>query len=622
MSRGEIQNQLQANSLVSKILLILGLTLVIFGEYMGDSYSKLIVSLFSFLMLLMLLIKSNVKFPKKLTYLTLLFLIWLLVSTINSKVIELSLVEFIYYVSLMSIFFVGFNTFKNSLFTIKGTTIVGSFLIYGYFLFEFPSRNFLQGVQFTGPFFWHNQMAAFILFILPLSIAYFISSSKHKYLWMLNSVLLFIPLLFTYSRGAWLSIGISITAGAVIFFRKEITFRRFAFVGLLTFLFLISVFILPQTQSIENRLISIISETSSRSVSSNVRINASNVAIEIANDYKITGAGPGTVGELYYKYQQEPWIYARHTHNHYLQLFAEIGYIGGVIFISLIFGILFYSAKWGSSLSGENRYLLSGIFTALLASAIHNLLDVDWNKTSLAFLFFLYAGFALSLSIKSKQILVIRKDIEILVKLTLVLLVFVSFYLFVFINKLETGKDFIDDQEFEKSFGSYQKAANLLPISHTPYLYLGRLDKSRGNTTDALEYFQFSTSNNPYNAEPLYQSGLIHQSNGNIDDAINSVKSAIHLNPFAEPEYYITLSSLYSEKGEKELVLEILREAVENRFPVNDSYLGFWYLYEETGMNLTLMKLYVEYVKQLIQNGDQIKANEIMELATKTFLST
>jgi O-antigen ligase len=56
-------------------------------------------------------------------------------------------------------------------------------------------------------------------------------------------------------------------------------------------------------------------------------------ALATSKDHPIFGVGPGVFGSAFYSYQTVPWLYGRHAHNHFLQMAAEFGIVGFLLFI-------------------------------------------------------------------------------------------------------------------------------------------------------------------------------------------------------------------------------------------------------------------------------------------------
>ena len=109
------------------------------------------------------------------------------------------------------------------------------------------------------------------------------------------------------------------------------------------------------------------------SIQQNVRILLAKVGIEMFKENAVVGVGADNFGLEFNKYravfsaneankataeQQESMIPER-THNEYLQILAELGIVGGVIFLLFIFGI----AKLSFSEIKENRFNRSNILT-------------------------------------------------------------------------------------------------------------------------------------------------------------------------------------------------------------------------------------------------------------------
>ncbi len=604
--------------LVTNTSILMLFLLVLFGSQMGENYVSIAISLYASLFLLFLIYKHGLSFPKLSIITFLLFGVVLITTTFASKVFELSISETLFYAGLlltsMLAFQITFSDKKIFEWVILKIVVLGIAVSILYLIKESLTKNFGLGAQFAGPFQWHNQMAGFLSFLLPLSTVYGFLDKKHRIFWWGSSFALLVGLVFTYSRGGWISIISSSIIVLGFVFWKKISLRKIIpllIAGIITTILLVTI---PQSQKLENRVKSIATEmTSSRSVSGQLRVTASSVALDILKDNPVTGSGPGTYGEAYYQYQKEPWLYARHTHNHYLQIASEMGWLGFISFLALIASVVYLLAK-GVNTSAKDKktlYLLTATYIGLLSAIIHNIVDVDWNVGGLAFMFWFLAGMSLGVVVKKEDLVVLTGKPKALLSVFLSLTAIVSLWYFSFFTKIEAGKNLYLDGEYQKSYDTFSTARNLIPNSYSPYVYLGILDSSRNEWSSSRNNFEKSQRGNPYNAELLFQQAVMEKSIGNNPSEL--LRKAVDLNPYAEPKYYMELANELGEKDAKDL----LREAVEERFPPNESYQGFRYLYRATGMNKTLAEMSLAYAKLI--SKDKEEAIQKIESALKNF---
>jgi len=139
-------------------------------------------------------------------------------------------------------------------------------------------------------------------------------------------------------------------------------------------------------------------QTSYSTVSS--RINLFKTAFAMYKDNSTYGVGPGVFGEAINKYQSRPWFYARNTHNQFLQILAETGFLGFVTFFSIFTTIfvvirkkllqIIISVRKGF----KKHYLVYVIGIIIISSFVHNLVDVDYTRLSLSTIYWVFIGIA------------------------------------------------------------------------------------------------------------------------------------------------------------------------------------------------------------------------------------
>lgn len=107
-------------------------------------------------------------------------------------------------------------------------------------------------------------------------------------------------------------------------------------------------------------------------------------AIEGIKDHPLVGYGAGTFRLINKKYRQLPAASTSYAHNEYLEVFAEQGVVGGVIFVFLM-GTLIYDVfliAFKERKKGEFSLVLSdkkAILVGIVSIYFDALFDFDWN---------------------------------------------------------------------------------------------------------------------------------------------------------------------------------------------------------------------------------------------------
>ena len=204
-----------------------------------------------------------------------------------------------------------------------------------------------------------NILAEYLIMSIPVSVALFWNSKRliKKLIFLLTSMILVGTLVLTISRGGW--IGFAFGIFVFMFLVEQRLLLLCIPAGVL------SVFVLPQ--SIINRIQTIGNLTDS---SNAWRITTWQVTTDIIRDHWVAGVG---FGYIPFKKTFETYIRTMstsHAHNTYLEIAAELGIVGIMLFIILIFVIYKYAII--NSKKSKDKYIK--IITAGLLGGIASLL--------------------------------------------------------------------------------------------------------------------------------------------------------------------------------------------------------------------------------------------------------
>ena len=215
--------------------------------------------------------------------------------------------------------------------------------------------------------------------------------------------LLFWSLSITFSRGAWLAAGAGLIV--LLFFRHP-RFAFYLFSGLIITLLLIFILcpddmLLPLRLNKES-LVSTFSwrwglwEDSLKMIRARPWLgHGINTFMEYFQDYR-RKAFEGPMMERFFTPQPYAPTYA---HNSYIQLTAELGWLGLASFLWIIFRFVRNSVTMLLSSNHQPmQFLLAGIFSGLVAFLLHCFIDTDLYSLRLAVYFWLWFGISASLA--------------------------------------------------------------------------------------------------------------------------------------------------------------------------------------------------------------------------------
>lgn len=250
------------------------------------------------------------------------------------------------------------------------------------FIRKFP----LYAGKVTGTFQFSNDLASYLIAILPIPISLVIhraTDKKSRFSLILLSAILVTCLLFTRTRGAWIGFILGVLFVSILNGKKAF----FMAVVLLILLFLFS------PPAIKNQVKSFASLATD--VSTNDRAIIWKTAWQMFRDRPFFGHGLGTFMSVFGRYKPPNYGEIVYAHNCYLQMAAEIGIFGLLIFIWFIF-CLFRGAIF-KLIKTEDRFVKAaflGVIGGVLAYLVHSAVDTNLYSLPLAVLFWAMAGLA------------------------------------------------------------------------------------------------------------------------------------------------------------------------------------------------------------------------------------
>lgn len=127
--------------------------------------------------------------------------------------------------------------------------------------------------------------------------------------------------------------------------------------------------------------------------------------LNMSKDFLILGAGFGTYRYSYFLYDpDEAGNWSTHAHNDYLEIFAEGGIIGSILFFLLI-GMVFYSIirMWWARGHPEIKVLGIGIITSLFTVVFHSFFDFSLRIPANVIVFVLVLALGIQLVTYKKE---------------------------------------------------------------------------------------------------------------------------------------------------------------------------------------------------------------------------
>lgn len=497
------------------------------------------------------------------------------------------------------------NTLKSRTFLQKlgislliSSTIIAIYGIFQHFGVDFiawpAGTDFTRIVSTLGN---SNFLADYLVIVIPISLAvYLASSSKLKQATLLSIIsLLFLALLFTYSRAGWIGLGVSLIL-LITLAKKEWGKKKAKLAGL-TILF-ISIAILANystTLDLGYQKAPTLLTQASSSIETGEgtvaeRLGIYRTASYITRDRPVFGWGLQTFGVVYpeYKAHALPELKSQKevtdkAHNQLLQTSTGMGIIGLLGFIWLIFTFILAGYKLLSKFTNRELKLpLIGLFSGLIGY----LIAIQFNFTVIGVNFLFWLGMAVVIAIPnlSNQKMTV-KTIELKRSRLLLAIATIIFFLLLTITSF---KQLVADYYFSKGIKeadrgalssaifSLEGASSLWPDRE---LYSGvlinfYLAEAKGTrntfwTELALEKAEILTKKYPLNPTGFIKLGNAYIEKNNLTDednylaqAASAYQKAIELDRYNAAAHY-NFGLVSERQGELRKAYRAYQKALE-----------------------------------------------------------
>ena len=285
--------------------------------------------------------------------------------------------------------------------------------------------DLLQVAPPASTFINKNYAGNYIDLIIPINFILLINSNSKQKVWFLTASLslLLSYILIIHSRGSWLALVVFFTlvlisARQLDYFNQKLSSFSKKYKLPLVTLFLIPtvIFLLPGgDMSLNDETKRYSSAFSAHSKS--VRKNANLTALDMIQDKPILGVGLGNFHIAFRSYarsidsEHKVFTDLVYLHNDILQIFVELGIIGGGVLLLILGNTLYLSFKCLKDKPTHpikkettKKLLILGLLLSLITSSTHALVSFPLHQAIPGFIFYLWLGLLTSLLSKQFKI--------------------------------------------------------------------------------------------------------------------------------------------------------------------------------------------------------------------------
>lgn len=306
-----------------------------------------------------------------------------------------------------------------------------------------------------------------------------------------------------------------------------------------------------------------------KSIQTNVRILFYEMALEDIKSKPLLGLGLGNwklsnKDSYYKKSAKDKYIYPVRTHNDFLQVTAETGVLGGILYL-LLFVVIGFMLIRGfiKAIEKENKWTYLILLFAFIAYSIDAMLNFPLERTPLQVLWVFITAFVLALSseirdvksISNPKVNTLKAIVLVIVNTGILFVLYFNYKSFVaesYILADTSNKDLLTSKyvyKYDQARGMLSSIFNITgggkPVDH----YLAMYAMSEGNDNLALNHLDKSIKIAPNHYESKGLKAIIYgQRKKNLDSAIYYAKEGFQKYPAIKNNYVILLNAYREQK--------------------------------------------------------------------------
>ena len=263
------------------------------------------------------------------------------------------------------------------------------------------------------------------------------------------------------------------------------------------------------------------------------------VAIDAFGEKPLLGHGAGTY-QLSWNELRDIATPVRDAHSLYLQAFAELGAIGGLLVLGMVGALLWTGfAAWRAA-RGRRRELYAALLAVCLAFAVGAAIDWFWEITAVGAIFFLAGGALVAgrcaqlaqaraaanghAARRRYGLAIAGLAVAWVAALALIGPLLVQ-------REIDASKAAARDENIAGAVDRAETARSIEPWAASPYVQLGLLAQSQGDTATAITRFDEAIEREDRNWILYYLRAKVEHEAGEGGAARADTREALRLNP-------------------------------------------------------------------------------------------
>jgi O-antigen ligase len=262
------------------------------------------------------------------------------------------------------------------------------------------------------------------------------------------------------------------------------------------------------------------------------------VAIDSFKEEPLRGTGAGTY-QFDWDKRRSIYLPLHDAHSLYLQTFAELGVVGGLIVLGLVGGVLWWAFCAWRDAREDQRELHAIVFAALVAMAVAFAIDWFWEILAMGSIFFIYAAMAVAArcSQRAPATVPVEADEGRSWGLTAATLAVAWISAVALVGPLLVEREIDQSQDaaaandLPSAVDHAEHARSIEPFAASPYVQLGLLSQLQGEYEVAITHFTHAIEREEDNWQWYYLRSKAESEAGNATAAHADLEKARELNP-------------------------------------------------------------------------------------------